>query len=50
VCTAAATAHAEHGTVLVVGIDGDVEVGTRRGRVVIVPPDETYALRRRGRR
>ncbi len=46
--SAAASAHAEHGTALLVGIDGDVEVGAARGRVVLVPPDATYSLRSAG--
>jgi hypothetical protein len=40
---AAAAPHAEHGTALVIGIDGDVIVAGVRGRAVIVPPDTIYA-------
>ena len=45
---AAARPHAEHGTAIAVGIDGDVEVNGVRGRAVIVPPDVPYALRSAG--
>ena len=45
---ARARPHAEHGTAVVVGIDGDVDVGIARGRAVIVPPDTIYAVRSAG--
>lgn len=41
---AAAASHAEHGSALLVGIDGDVEVAGAAARAVIVPPHVPYAL------
>jgi AraC-like DNA-binding protein len=47
--SAAASRHVEHGTSLLVGLDGDVAVygddGTARGRAVMVQPDVPYAAR-----
>jgi AraC-like DNA-binding protein len=49
---AATTLHVEHGTTLLVGVDGDVvvDVGAsrQRGRAVVVPPDVAYAAQAPG--
>jgi len=48
----ASSAHAHHGTALVVGVDGDVTVElagtTCSGRVVVVPPDVEHVVRAEG--
>ena len=50
----ASSPHAHHGTALVVGVDGDVDVtvelgGTAcSGRVVVVPPDVEHVIRSEG--
>jgi len=41
--SAAATPHAEHATMIFIGIDADVVVGLARGRILIVPPGTPYS-------
>jgi AraC-like DNA-binding protein len=42
-CSARTSLHREHGTAVLIGVDGDVTAAGVRGRAVIVPPDTEYA-------